>query len=304
MKTHVKTASLFLALCLFLLLSAGVLPVSVSAAVQTITKTVNIAAANKNESGPGYYWANRYDTLTLSGMRVETDEPYGLRLPKDCTVILEGDNYVKSAKYGLSCAGTVIFKGTGSLTIDAGEIGIYLITQDRTQKIRLIEGTYSVTGGKYGVYSDAADFSFVGKSMKISSGGKAILGRCVNLLGGSFTADSPVEATQSLIVNGVSVDIEASSPALVSKNLEIKNIDFSGSEYGGENSVHGKGLAKFHAKSVLLGDSVPGWVDYILLALAVLGVGALIFVPALRKKKKTKELYERLEKEGYRKSGN
>ena len=75
----------------------------------------------------------------------------------------------------------------------------------------------------------------------------------------------------------------------VSKNLEIKNIDFSGGEYGGENSVHGKGLAKFHAKSVLLGDSVPGWVDYILLALAVLGVGALIFVPALRKKKKTKD---------------
>ena len=207
---------------------------------------------------------------------------------------------MKSSKYGLSCAGTVVFKGTGSLTVDAGEIGIYLITQDRTQKIRLIEGSYTVTAGKYGVYSDAADFSFVGKSMKITAGERAILGRCVNLLGGTFAADTPVEATQSLIVNGVTVDIDASSPALVSKNLEIKNLDFGGGDYNGENSVHAKGLAKFHAKSVLLGDSVPGWVDYILLAAAVLLVGALIFVPALRKKKKTKELYERLEKEGYR----
>ena len=298
MNTTKRLLSLLTAALLLCALFAAALPAS--AAAETITKTVNIAAANKNESGPGYYWANRYDTLTLSGMRVETEEPYGLRLPKDCTVILEGDNYVKSSKYGLSCAGTVVFKGTGSLTVDAGEIGIYLITQDRTQKIRLIEGSYTVTAGKYGVYSDAADFSFVGKSMKITAGEHAILGRCVNLLGGTFAADTPVEATQSLIVNGATVDIDASSPALVSKNLEIKNLDFGGGEYDGGNSVHAKGLAKFHAKSVLLGDSVPGWVDYILLAAAVLLVGALIFVPALRKKKKTKELYERLEKEGYR----
>ncbi len=298
MNTTKRLLSLLTAALLLCALFAAALPAS--AAAETITKTVNIAAANKNESGPGYYWANRYDTLTLSGMRVETEEPYGLRLPKDCTVVLEGDNYVKSSKYGLSCAGTVVFKGTGSLTVDAGEIGIYLITQDRTQKIRLIEGSYTVTAGKYGVYSDAADFSFVGKSMKITAGERAILGRCVNLLGGTFAADTPVEATQSLIVNGATVDIDASSPALVSKNLEIKNLDFGGGDYNGENSVHAKGLAKFHAKSVLLGDSVPGWVDYILLAAAVLLVGALIFVPALRKKKKTKELYERLEKEGYR----
>ena len=298
MNTTKRLLSLLTAALLLCALFAAALPAS--AAPQTITTTVNIAAANKNESGPGYYWANRYDTLTLSGMRVETEEPYGLRLPRDCTVVLEGDNYVKSSKYGLSCAGTVIFKGSGSLTVDAGEIGIYLITQDRTQKIRLIEGSYTVTAGKYGVYSDAADFSFVGKSMKITAGERAILGRCVNLLGGTFASDTPVEATQSLIVNGVTVDIDASSPALVSKNLEIKNLDFGGGDYDGGNSVHAKGLAKFHAKSVLLGDSVPGWVDYILLAAAVLLVGALIFVPALRKKKKTKELYERLEKEGYR----
>ena len=301
MKSNRRVLSLLAAVLLLGTLVLSAVPAS-AAGNEVIKKTVNIAAANKNESGPGYYWANRYDTLTLSGMRVETDEPYGLRLPKDCTVILEGDNYVKSSKYGVSCSGTVIFKGTGSLTVDAGEIGIYLITQEKTQKIRLIEGDYSVSAGKYGVYSDAADFSFVGNSMKISAGESAILGRCVNLLGGTFSADSPVEATQALLVNGITVDIDASRPALSSKNLEIKNLGYTGGEYDGGNSIHAKGLAKFHAKSVLLGDSVPGWVDYILLAAALALVGVLVFVPALRKKKKTKELYERLEKEGYRKA--
>ncbi len=298
MNTTKRTLSFLTAALLLCALVFAAIPAS--AANQTITTTVNIAAANKNERGPGYDWANRYDTLTLSGLRVETEEPYGLRLPKDCTVILEGDNYVKSSKYGLSCAGTVVFKGSGSLTIDGGEIGIYLITQDRTQKIRLIGGDYSVTGGKYGVYSDAADFSFVGRSMKITAGEKAIQGRCVNILGGTFAADTPVEASQSLIVNGATVDIDAATPALVSKNLEIKNLDFGGGSYNGENAVHAKGLAKFHATSVLFGETVPGWVDYILLLAAILLVGALIYVPVLRKKKKTKELYERLEKEGYR----
>ena len=297
MKSNRRVLSLLFALILLLPLFSA-LPVS-AAENPVITKTVNIAAANKNESGPGYYWANRYDKLPLSGMRVETDEPYGLRLPKDCTVILEGDNYVKASKYGLSCAGTVKFIGSGSLTIEAGEIGIYLINQIRTDKIRLIEGNYTVRAGKYGVYSEAADFSFVGKSMKIEAGENAILGRCVNLLGGTFTANAPVEATQALLVNGVNLDIDASSPALVSKNLEVKNLS---ADYDGGNSVHAKGLAKFHATSVLLGQSFPGWVDYVLLAAALLVVGALVFIPALRKKKKTKELYERLEKEGYRKA--
>ena len=303
MKTSVKIASLFAFLIAVLTLTCLLTPVC--AAGETITKTVNIAAANKNESGPGYYWANRYDTLTLSGMRVETDDPYGLRLPKNCTVVLEGDNYVKAAKYGVSFSGTVFFKGTGSLTVEAGEIGFYLISQDKTQKIRLIGGTYTVTAGTWGIYSDAADFSFVGDSMTVNMtnpDSPAIEGRCVNLLGGTFTANAPVEASQALLVNGVTLDITANRPALSAKNLEIKNIALAGGgEYSGENSISAKGLAKFHAKSVILGDTVPGWVDYILLALTAVVVAALIVLPIMRKRKKTRELLERLEAEGYRK---
>ena len=297
---------LLISLFVFVLCLA-VLPLAVSA--DTITKTVNIAAANKNERGDGYSWANRTDTLTLSGMHVDTDDPYGLRLPKDCVVILEGKNSVKAAKYGVSCSGTVVFKGSGSLTVEAGEIGFYLISQDKTQKIRLIDGKYEITAGTYGVYSDASDFSFVGQSMTVSvtePGANAIQGRCVNLLGGSFKANAPVNASQALVVNGVSLDIAADRPALSSKNLEIKNIALSdGSEYAGGNTVTAKGLAKFKEYSAVFATLfsmylVPRFVDFILLAIAVALVTVLIVVPILRKKKKTKELYERLEKEGYR----
>ncbi len=181
-----------------------------------ITSTVNIAAANKNQRGPGYDWQNRFDILTLSGMEIDTEEPYGLRLPKNCTVVLEGKNYIKAAKYGVSCSGTVIFKGSGSLVIDSGEIGMYLISQDNTQKIRLTSGKYEITAGKYGIYSDASDFSFVDGSMKInvtSAEGAAINGRCVNLLGGSFEANSPVETTQSLVIQGIDVSVSAGRAA-------------------------------------------------------------------------------------------
>ena len=301
MNTARKLPALLLSLITFAILALVLLPTHASA---TITKTVNIAAANKNESGEGYYWANRTDTLTLSGVNIDTEDPYGLRLPKDCVVILEGNNYVKAAKYGVSCSGTVVIKGTGSLTVDAGEIGFYLISQDKTQKIRLIGGKYTVTAGVYGIYSDASDFSFVGDSMTVNMtnpDSPAILGRCVNLLGGTFKANAPVEASQALLVNGITIDIQANSPALVSKNLEVKNLQLTGGgDYDGGNSIQAKGLAKFHATSAVFGDSVPGWVDYILLVVVTLGVLALIFIPALRKKK-TKELYERLEKEGYRK---
>lgn len=295
--------SLLLAMVMLLTLCAGILPTSVSAN-EVVTKTVNIAEATKNERGPGYDWANRYDILTLHNLHIDTDDAYGLRLPKNATVVLKGNNTIKAAKYGVSFSGTVIFKGSGSLTIEAGEIGLYLISQDNTQKIRLIDGKYTITAGKYGVYSDYADFSFVDGEMNINvtdPAGKAVQGRVVNLLGGKFTANAPVESTHALVAEGVNLDITASSPAFVSKNLTVKDVQFDdgSTEYAGQNTVKAKSIAKNQRTSAVFGDSVPGWVDYILLAVVVVGIGACIFIPALRKKKKAQELYARLAAEGY-----
>ena len=142
--THAKNRILSLIICAIITLSMclSVMPAEVNAwNDMMISETLNIAEASRNMRGPGYEWANRTSELTLSGVNIYTDSAYGLRLPKDCTVILEGDNYIKADKYGISCAGTVVFKGNGTLTIDAGKIGIYLISQNNTHKIRLIEGT-------------------------------------------------------------------------------------------------------------------------------------------------------------------
>ncbi len=272
-----------------------------------LTKTVNIANANKNERGAGYNWANRTDILTLDGLHIETEDPYGLRLPDNCTVILKGDNYVKASKYGVACSGTVVFKGNGTLTIDAGEVGIYLVSQDMTHKIRLIEGDYTVNAGKYGVYSEYADFSFVGDTMKINVTGEdstAILGRRVNLMGGTFTANSSVESTHELAIEGINLDVTSNRPAFSAKILTIKDVAMTSggaevAEYAEETSILGKSTAKRVRTSAIFGENVPAVVDYIGLAILTVGLLAAFFGPALRRKKKKKALYERLAAEGY-----
>lgn len=302
-KLRRSLTSAFLALTMILSVCVFIMPDTVSAA-DVVKKTVNIAEATKNERGPGYDWANRYDILTLNNLHIDTEDAYGLRLPKNATVVLKGSNYIKAAKYGISFSGTVIFKGSGSLTIEAGEIGLYLISQDNTQKIRLIDGKYTITAGTYGVYSEAADFSFVDGQLDINvtdPAGAAIQGRVVNLLGGDFSANAPVQSTHALVVEGVNLDITASSPALASKNLTVRDVQFDdgSAEYADQTTVKAKSTAKVERKSAVFGDSVPGWVDYICLAVVAAGIAACIFVPALRRKKKTRELYERLAAEGY-----
>lgn len=294
-----KVTSIILSAVIALSSAFLLIPTVTEAASDVITSTVNIAIADKNQSGPGYYWANRYDILTLTDLHIDTEEAYGLRLPKNCTVELNGNNYIKASKYGISCTGTVVFKGEGSLTIDAGEIGIYIITQDSTQKVRLINGDYVINAANYGVYSEAGDFSFVDGKLKISTSGDssfAIYGRCVNILGGVFSANAPVQTTHELVVDGVNIEINAASAALTSKNLEVKNISV---EYNGENSINAKSTASKVRDSIIFGDKVPGWVDYVLLAVFAIGIASAIFVPSLRRKKKAEELYKRLESEGY-----
>ncbi len=288
-----------------LLLPMLVMTVSAASGGVTITETVNIAQANKNMEGHGYYWANRYDILTLDGIHIDTTSDYGLRLPKNCTVELNGDNYIKAGKYALSCAGTVIFKGDGTLTLEAGEIGMYLYSEDGTQKIRLLDGKYVIKAGTYGVRSLASDFSFVDGSMDITVDdpeGAAISGRIVNLLGGSFKANNAVEASHMLVVEGIGLDITSARPALASKNLTITDVALTSGgaaieEYADQNQISGTSTARKSRPSIIFGESVPGFVDYLCLFIAVAGIAAGIAGPVIVHKKKAKALLERLEKE-------
>ena len=70
-------------------------------------------------------------------------------------------------------------------------------------------------------------------------------------------------------------------------------------EYNGETTILGKSTAKRVRTSAVFGENVPGFVDYICLVILAVSVAAGIFGPALHHKKKKKELYERLAREGY-----
>ena len=294
-----KIISLLFAVVLIVM---TVIPFTVGAVTVVIDETVNVAAARQNMHGHGYEWANRTSTLTLDGCNIVTKDDYGMKLPGECTVILKGNNHICAEKYALSCAGNVIFKGDGTLVLEAGEYGLYLISQDNTTKVRILSGKYDITAGKCGVFSEYTDFSLAGGEITCNTaedGGQAIFGRIVNLVGGSFKSDGSVEATHTLLCDSVDLDIKSGESALVAKKLTVRNIEFDGmDEYAGENEVVGHATKRWHSKRILFSD-MPGWIDYILLVAVLAACAACIVLPILHKKKKTKELYERLKAEGY-----
>lgn len=294
-----KTVKRLFILLFAIIISLSSLSVTVFAG-NTVKHMVNVADSNKNMRGPGYEWNNVTKVLTLNNLCIDTDDDYGMRIPRNCTVILKGDNYIKASRYAIACLGTIVFKGSGSLTLEAGEIGFYLTTLDNTQKIRLLDGNYNITAGRYGVYSDNADFSFIGNKMNIeiaSDSGEAICGRVVNLLGGKFSANAPVAATHMLTLDSADVKINANSAALSAKTLYLENLSIN--EYNGETSINITSTAPLFGDSIIFGDGVPSYVDYILLIVFLGGIVAAIAVPAIRKKKKAEALYKRLEEEGY-----
>ena len=130
-----------------------------------------------------------------------------------------------------------------------------------------------------------------------SADGYAIMGRSVNLLGGTFIANRTVASTHQLLVDGINISVDAgSSPAFESKHLTVKNLD---TDYNGESSVDAKSTRKFSGSSIIFGKSAPAWVDYVLLAVVAIGLVCAIVVPVIRRKKKRELLYARLEQEGY-----
>ncbi len=291
-----------LGFCLAALLICAVGMPVFAAKVQIVENTIDVAAARKNMIGPGYNWQNRYDTLELDGLYLTTNDDYGLRLPRSCTVILKGENYIKAAKYALSCAGTVTFKGNGKLILEAGEIGMYLYSEDGTQKVRLVDGSYEIHAGDYGVFSVASDFSLVDGSMDITvdnPDGAAVSGRIVHLLGGEFRADNAVEASHILEVRGVDLDVTAGRAAFTAPKLDVSHIALTADgtaveTYEGQAAVQGVSTYKDVRPSVIFGENVNGIVDYICLFVLILAIAAAVVLPILKQKKKKQKLLERL----------
>ncbi len=272
-------------------------------AASKITETVNLARPQKNESGPGYYWDNRKDTLTLNGLYIETSDEFGMKIPQNSTVILKGDNYITASRAALGIPGTVIFKGNGTLTLVAEEMGMYFYSTDNATNTRFLNGTYIITSNGDGIVSTNTAISFVDSKLIIKTGGpdfNAIQCRSIKLFGGTVEADNSFTAQVGLEIRGLSLKITSSKTALVCpQKLTFTDVSMktglSGDNlvkadaYNGENCLEFKSIAKNLGHSIFFGDNVPKFVDILLLVFVLLILACGIGIPFWKTYQKNKK---------------
>lgn len=263
-------------------------------------ETLDLLNVRQNQRGEGYEWANRTDTLTLRGLRIETDDRYGIRIKDGATVVLEGDNYIKASYAALDIEGSATFTGTGSLTLEAGEIGFLNPAGAKNHRVNLTGGTYRITAPR-GIVSERAEWSLTGGSLTVDATESAIEGRSVKILGGSLTANAPLRASNDLKISYAALELSASSPVLVSeKSLSLSGLltkdgktIASAADYAGENVLSAVPAKRGRTTSLLFGGTVPIYVDYLIFGAAALTVAAIIAVPRMRKKKSLQAARER-----------
>ena len=287
--------------CFILLVSlvTAILPVPVSAAT-TLTETVNLQRANKNERGDGYYFHNPSNTLTLSGVRIETADTYGMKVKKDVTIVLEGDNYIKGAVIALFCPGGFTIKGSGSLTLVSDGRGIVINTNDTSDKVRMLEGSLSITSAQEGIYSENAGAALAGGKVSIQVGDtvcNAIDTRVLTLSGNiDFTADSSLRGWYKMNITAANLSLTSQRDVLLCEGQATlaDMIDKSSGQpleaLPSATSLVTLSTVKRVTPSIIFGGSVPVAVDYLILAAAVLLLAALIVVPILLHRRKIRAM--------------
>lgn len=279
-------------------LFASLLGFGAAAKNETITECVNLVNVSKNESGSGYYWANKYDTLTLTDMTIDTADDYGLRLPADATVILEGDNYISAAKAAVVCAGTTSFKGTGTLTIVSDGMGIFVNCSNSRKTVMIVGGTYTITAGTDGIRSDSVPFSIADCKIDMTVGGYAATAYTLAINGAELSANGAFNAINSLTVTDSDITAEAGSPVFSSEKgtVTLNKMSYKvgsslsslteADEYGNETAVATVGTVAHYTRSVLFGGDVHVWVDYLIGAGVLIILGGVIFWKVYSQKKR------------------
>lgn len=299
--SKILAAMLSVLLCL---VSFSALTTNVNAATEPITSSVNLSNVKKNESGSGYYWDNRNDKLTLSGLNINTTDDYGMKLPSTATVELKGTNYITAAKIGLICTGTTVFTGDGSLIITAGETGLYNNSQDYRLYIRITSGSFTIAAGDNAVKSPNAGIYIVGGTLDLKTtqkDGFAINGRVVKLMGGSLTADSSISASYQLQLSSIGLTVASSRAALLCDHeIKIDTVTMRAGDslsslsdidkYSGEACLVTESTAAFWGPSYIFGDAVPVFVDYILIVILLAAIAAVIIIPIARKNIRAKKI--------------
>lgn len=275
-----------------------------------ITETVNLANARQNMSGSGYYWINPEKTLTFRNLNIKTSDDFGIKVPAGATVVLEGENHITAEKYGLACSGEVNFKGTGSLIVESGEYAFYFYGEGAGKNVKILEGTYTLSGEKAGIYSPVSEFSIIGGTINIlsnSSESRSIIGSSVNILGGKSELSGGIFASHLVKITGADVKITSEDKAIECDNIISVNnekISVGSSEnnlseaknYDGEACVNMTSTYKRERGSIIFGESGKSYMDFVILFAAVVAIAAAILIPTLIKKRRVRKLYEQIDK--------
>ncbi len=307
-------------LCLLLLFSCLLWSFPAYAAPndsQTYKQTVNLTNPEKHIQGNGYYWNNIEKKLTLNNLSIETYDEYGLKIPSGAIVVLVGTNRISAAFAAIGAQGDVVFEGSGSLVISGGSYGIYGYSNSTEGIVtaRFRGGRYTITVQKNAIAMKTGDLEITGGTFELkaseSAEGMALLGRNVTVRGCTITANAPIRATARLNLQATNVTLNcaANRAALCSDKqlLELvavtlrtgereENADVA-EQYAGESYVELQDCADRSGTSILLGKGYPRSADFLILAIALLALTALLVIPKLIKYRKTEKLKARLEAE-------
>ncbi len=293
-----KFLILFCFVLMLSLLTAAV-PLTASAA-SAHTETVNLQRANKNERGDGFYFHNPSNTLTLSGLRIETSDVYGMKLKKDVTVVLEGDNYIKASEIALFCPGGFTVKGSGSLTLVSDGRGIVINTNNTSDKVRMLEGSLSITSAQEGICSENAGAALAGGKVSIRVGDpacNAVDTRVLTLSGNiDFDANSSLRGWYRMNITAANLSLTSSRDVLLCEG-QATLADMIDKSSGARlealpaaTALVTQSTVKRITPSIIFGGTVPVAVDYVILAAAVLLLAALIVVPILLHRRKIRAM--------------
>ena len=281
--------------CVVILISC----VSFVSAAQEITYCLNLLSVNQNTAGNGYTWDNINQTLTINGLNIDTSDEFGIKLPSDATVIVDGNCSIVSRGTALYVEGNVTFRGNGTLTLSGSSYGLVNNSSKTTDKTTITEATLKIAGGTNAIRSDNAKVQISGASVRLSSNeGDAIFARAVVVSDiANVSADSSLHASHFLSISDSEINVSSKSSALVSdEQLSIKNVDisvgkdknnFSSAEkYNGENAIKTKPNSLHSKKSILFGDKYSLSIDFIVLLTVFIFLAAIIVLPIINHKKK------------------
>ncbi|MDL2233686.1 carbohydrate-binding domain-containing protein [Ruminococcaceae bacterium OttesenSCG-928-L11] len=171
-----------------------------------------------NIAAEGWKWDQDTSTLTLNGLDIAMTGIYdhGIQTAIDITIVLEGaDNKIETeATTGIRAEGSLIIKGDGALTVNAGRSGIYMASGALT----IESGTLNLNGNAalsngHGIHSASTE-----TGITINDGNVTVTGRCgvsnsvstLTVNGGSLTATGAADAgiwCESLTIEGGTVEV-------------------------------------------------------------------------------------------------